>query len=100
MNNQDSLTISVLDKEYRVACPTDEKDGLKASASMLNEKLSEIKEKGTVIGSERVAIMAALNLSHEVLSGKALANENTELNERISRLSEKIDNTMREIKLI
>jgi len=100
MSNQDSLTISVLDKEYRVACPPEEKDSLKASASMLNEKLGEIKEKGTVIGSERIAIMAALNLSHEILNGRTLENEHTDLNERITRLSERIDNTMREIKLI
>jgi len=100
MNNQDSLTISVLDKEYRVACPAEEKDSLKASASMLNERLGEIKSRGAVVGSERIAVMAALNLSHELLNGKAMESEHTDLTERITRLSERIDNTMREIKLI
>ncbi len=100
MNNQDSLTINVMDKEYRVACPPEEKDSLEQSASMLNKRLREIKEKGAVIGSERIAIMAALNLSHEVLNGATLETEHADLNERIGRLSDRIDSSMREIKLI
>jgi len=100
LNKQDSLTIKVLGKEYRVACPPEEKDSLIASANMLNEKLDEIKSKGSVIGTERIAVMAALNMSHEVINGYALVDEHDELNQRIDRLSERIDNTMREIKLI
>lgn len=100
MDNQDSLTIKVLEKEYRVACPPEEKESLTASANMLNEKLMQIKDKGSVISTERIAVMAALNMSHEILNGQTLVGEHTELNERIDSLSEKIDNTMRKIKLI
>lgn len=100
MNNQESLTIKILEKEYRVSCPPDEKDGLIASADMLNKKLNEIKSKGSVIGTERIAVMAALNMSHELLNGRSLITEHDELNNRIENLSEKIDNGMREIKLI
>ena len=100
VNNQDSLTIKILEKEYRVACPTEEKESLQASASMLNAKLDEIKSKGAVIGTERIAVMAALNMSHEVLSGKSLADDHIQLNERIDNLSERIDKSMRQIKLI
>jgi cell division protein ZapA len=100
VDNQDSLTIKVLEKEYRVACPPEEKESLTASANMLNEKLMQIKDKGSVISTERIAVMAALNMSHEILNGQTLVGEHTELNERIDSLSEKIDNTMRKIKLI
>ena len=100
MNSQDSLTIKVLEKEYRVACPPEEKDGLLASANMLNDKLNEIKQKGSVIGTERIAIMAALNMSHEIINGQSLVGEHDDLNNRIDSLSEKIDNSMRKIKLI
>lgn len=100
MKDQESLSIKILEKEYRVACPAEEKESLIASANMLNEKLNEIKQKGAVIGTERIAVMAALNMSHELLNGKALVEEHTELNDRIDSLSEKIDNTMRNIKLI
>ena len=100
MDNQDSLTIKVLEKEYRVACPPEEKESLIASATILNEKLMQIKSKGSVISTERIAVMAALNMSHEILNGKGLVDEHADLNDRIDSLSERIDNTMREIKLI
>jgi cell division protein ZapA len=100
VDNQDSLTIKVLEKEYRVACPPEEKEGLIASATILNEKLMQIKSKGSVISTERIAVMAALNMSHEILNGKELVGEHADLNDRIDSLSERIDNTMREIKLI
>ena len=100
MDNQDSLTIKVLEKEYRVACPPEEKEGLIASATILNEKLMQIKNKGSVISTERIAVMAALNMSHEILNGKELVGEHADLNDRIDSLSERIDNTMREIKLV
>jgi cell division protein ZapA len=100
MKPQNSLTVNILDKEYRVACSPDEEENLLASASTLNKKLNEIKKKGAVIGTERIAIMAALNMSHELLTGKAMEIENTNLNDRISSLSDKIDSAMREIQLI
>ncbi len=99
MKNQDSLSIIILDKEYRVACPPGEQDSLQASANELNKKLNDIKRKGAVIGTERIAIMAALNLCHEMLTGKSLQTEHADLNTRIESLSDKIDSNMREIQL-
>ena len=99
MNNQDSLSIIILDKEYRVACPPGEQDSLRASANELNQKLTEIKRKGAVIGTERIAIMAALNLCHEMLTGRTVQAEDAELNTRIESLSEKIDSSIGEIQL-
>lgn len=99
MKNQNSLSIIILDKEYRVACPPDEQDNLQASANELNKKLTEIKTKGAVIGTERIAIMAALNLCHEMLTGKTLQSEHAELNTRIESLSNKIDSKISEFQL-
>ena len=99
MKNQNSLSIIILDKEYRVACPPDEQDNLQASANELNKKLTEIKTKGAVIGTERIAIMAALNLCHEMLTGKTLQSEHAELNTRIESLSDKIDSKISEFQL-
>ena len=56
MKPQDSLTVNILDKEYRVACPSSEKDGLKASAELLNDRLDEIKESGSVLGLSLIHI--------------------------------------------
>jgi cell division protein ZapA len=96
----ETLTINILDKEYRVACPEAEKDSLLASAQVLNQRLKEIKSKGAVLGTERIAIMAALNLSHEMLNGRAIETQHSELSERIDNLSEKIDSSMRQFELI
>ena len=100
MKQQDSLTINILDKEYRVACPEAEQESLLASASVLNKRLRDIKNKGAVLGTERIAIMAALNLSHEMLNGKAIEQQHTELNGRIDSLADKIDGTLRQFELI
>ena len=100
MKPQDSLTVNILDKEYRVACPSSEKDGLKASAELLNDRLDEIKESGSVLGTERIAVMAALNLSHEVVNGTTMREEHAELDARISKLSDRIESQIRQIKLI
>ena len=100
MKPQDSLTVNILEKEYRVACPSSEKEGLKASAELLNDRLTEIKESGSVLGTERIAVMAALNLSHEVVSGRVIKDEHSELDARITSLSDRIESQIRQIKLI
>ena len=87
-------------KEYRVACPQDEKDNLLASANLLNDKLREIKQQGSVIGTERIAIMAALNMSHDILHNETLSSEHSDLNQRIDALSERINESISNIQLI
>ena len=100
MNKSEPLTITIMDKEYRDACPAEEKDNLLASASLLNDKLREIKQQGSVIGTERIAIMAALNMSHELLHNEALTAEHDNLNQRIDALSQRINDSLRNIQLI
>ena len=64
------LQISIMGREFRVACPEEEQKGLLEAVDYLNRKMVEIKEQGKVIGLERIAIMAALNIAHEFLSTK------------------------------
>ena len=100
MSKAEALTITIMGKEYRVACPEEEKANLLASADLLNEKLDEIKAQGSVIGTERIAIMAALNMSHEILHNQTLSTEHEDLNSRIDALSERITDSMRDIQLV
>ncbi len=100
MNKAEPLTVKIMEKEYRIACPEEEKDNLRASADLLNDKLTEIKQAGSVIGTERIAIMAALNMSHEILHSQSLVVEHGDLNQRIDELSERISNSMRDIQLV
>lgn len=100
MSKTEPLTIIIMGKEYRIACPEEEKANLQASADLLNDKLDEIKKQGSVIGTERIAIMAALNMSHDILSNESLNIENDDLNQRIDALSDRITGSMRNIQLI
>ncbi len=61
------VTIRILEKEYHVACPADDKAALVASAELLNVKMREIRDSGKVVGLDRVAVMAALNLANELI---------------------------------
>lgn len=64
------LQINVMGRDFRVACPEEDQEGLLEAVEYLNKKMQEIKGAGKVIGLERIAIMAALNIAHEFLSTK------------------------------
>lgn len=61
------VTVRILDKDYVVACPPDERPALLESVEVLNAKMREIRDSGKVVGLDRVAVMAALNLTHDML---------------------------------
>ena len=65
-----ALTISLMGREFRVGCPEGEEKQLLASVDYLNRKLREVRDTGKVVGNERIAIMAALNIAHELLSNR------------------------------
>jgi len=93
------LDIRIMDKDYRVACPPDQQASLKDSARFLNDRLNEIKRKGSIIGTERIAIMAALNLAHELLGIQESAGDLENVDERMLNLQKKIDIALRDIEV-
>ena len=74
-NEANHLDITLLGKEYRVACPPEERDALLAAVAYVDEKMHDIAEKTKSNIAERIAVMAALNIAHEHLSRKPQANE-------------------------
>ena len=64
------LQINIMGRDFRVACPENEQDGLLEAVDYLNKKMHEIRDNGKIVGLERIAIMAALNIAHELLSTK------------------------------
>lgn len=66
----ETLSVHILGKDYQVACPEEERDALLRAAADLDRRMREIRHSGNVIGVERIAVMAALNLSNEVLQGQ------------------------------
>ena len=69
------VTVKILEKEYNVACPLEEKPALLASAEFLNLKMREIRDSGKVVGLDRVAVMAALNLANELIRAQGQDEE-------------------------
>ncbi len=67
MNQANTVMVKILDKEYQVACPAEQQGELVVSAKYLDKQMRSIRDSGKVIGLERIAVMAALNISHELL---------------------------------
>jgi len=89
-----AVTIHILDKEFRIACPEEEHDALLASAHFLDSKMKEIRD-GGVVGQDRIAIMAALNLTHELLTQKSGREKYVKsMGNRIQSLQEKIETAL------
>jgi cell division protein ZapA len=61
------VSVRILEKEYFVACPHEERAALLDAAEFLNGRMREIRDTGKVVGLDRVAVMAALNLANELL---------------------------------
>ena len=91
MSNE-TVSVKILDKEYQVACPREERQALIESAEMLDERMKTIRSGGSVIGLERIAVMAALNLSHELLQARNMKSSAAAAD--LQRLSEKIEKVL------
>lgn len=96
MNEENTpVVIRILDKEYRIACQPEEQAGLEASARMVDGKMREIRSSGKVIGTDRIAVMAALNLAHDLLQTHSTQDYTAQdVNRRIQRLQEKIESVL------
>jgi cell division protein ZapA len=89
------VTIRILEKEYHVACPAAEQADLLASADMLNRKMREIRDSGKVVGLDRVAVMAALNLANDLLKAKGQDEELKNIvGLRIKAMRERLDTAL------
>ncbi|HQU16846.1 MAG: cell division protein ZapA [Chromatiales bacterium 21-64-14] len=90
-----AVSVHLLDKEYLVACPEDEQDGLLTSARYLSGRMKEIRDSGKVVGMDRIAVMAALNITHELLQQQAHRNHyGRNFGVRIRALRDKVEEAL------
>lgn len=89
------VTVRILDKEFQVACPDGEREGLLASARYLDARMREIRDSGKVVGTDRIAVMAALNITHELLQStdQRVRLEST-MTSRIRSIQDRIDQAL------
>ena len=92
------VTIQILGREFRVACPEGEEKQLQASVDYLNRRMMELRDHGKVTGNERIAIMAALNIAHEFLANKpakaAPGVDGADFRRRIAAMQETLDSAL------
>lgn len=85
------VLVSILGKDYQVACPEEEREALITSAQMVHQNMEKIRATGKVVGLDRVAVMAALNLAHELLRlQQDEGHDNEKFNDKILQLSQRV----------
>ena len=91
------VVVNILGKEYQVACPEEEKSALIASAEMLHDSMEQIRGTGKVVGLDRIAVMAALNIAHELIGLKDQESEaNPETTEKLLSMKDKVNAFLQE----
>jgi cell division protein ZapA len=91
------LSINLMGREFKVACADGEEKQLLASVDYVNQRILEIKDSGKVVGTERIALIAALNITHEFLNPRISKGfDSVELKRRIAALQATIDDALAE----
>ena len=94
MQDMTTVTITLLEKQYQINCDPEEREELLESARILNQKLSDVRSAGSVIGLERIAIMSALNLSHELVKAQKGGRMDSIISSGVERLQDKISSAI------
>ena len=90
--NSTSVQVKILEKEYQINCPPTDQEALMKSARYLDENMRKIKERGNIHGGEKIAVIAALNITHDMLKKNRLINETRHVNaQQIKELEDKVD---------
>ena len=92
-----TIEVTLLGRSYRVACGDDEREALLQAVAYLEGKMGEIKKSGKVAGTERIAVMAALNIAHEFLTTKVGGGfDIAEIKRRMAGMETVIDRALSE----
>ncbi len=86
------MGVRILDREYLVACPPEEREGLISAANLLDARMREIRSSNRMAGIDRIAVLAALNLAHELLQQRnGGGDREREISRTLSDLTRRID---------
>ncbi len=95
MTDNNAVNVSIMGKDYLVACGDEERQDLMRSAEYLDRKMREIRDSGKIIGTDRIAVMAALNIAHELLNQDNDGDvSQSAMRDRIMSLSSKIEDAL------
>jgi len=89
------VSVRILDKEFLVSCAPDEQEGLHESARMLDQRMREIRKTGRVIGTDRIAVMAALNIAYELIGIRhSQVQRQDDVDRRLGNLQERLGDAL------
>lgn len=89
------VNVRILEKEYQVSCPIDERTALLNAAEVLNNKMREIRDSGKVMGLDRIAVMAALNITNDLLNSQNNEETVTEsVGLRLKNMAERVESAL------
>ena len=92
---QARVSVRILEKEYFISCPYEERSALLDSAEFLNSRMREIRDSGKVVGLDRIAVMVALNLANELLKLRDReAKLEGEMTDRVRQMRERVESTL------
>jgi cell division protein ZapA len=90
------VTVRILEKEYKISCPEGEHESLLASARNVNENMKKVREGGKALSADRVAVMAAINIAHDLVKAESSPKVDPAISARIDVLQESIDAALKE----
>ncbi|ACT49407.1 MULTISPECIES: cell division protein ZapA [Methylovorus] len=96
MSEVRAVDVNIMGREFKVSCTDDEREGLISAVTYLDRKMREIRDTGKVIGIERIAVMAALNMAHELLTTRSGGFDIGDLKRRMMSMQEQIDEAIAE----
>jgi len=86
-----AVDVNIMGREFTVSCADEERPGLINAVNYLDKKMRDIRDAGKVVGLERIAMMAALNLSHELLNSKSGSVDIGDIKRRVAKMQDQID---------
>ncbi len=93
-----TVTVRILDKDYQVACPPEQEAQLVMSAKYLDKQMRGIRDSGKVIGLERIAVMAALNIGYELLQATDGSDAGPPSDDSVKRIHRKLDAALHDLR--
>ena len=89
------VSVRLLDREYQVACPAEERSDLLDSAEFLDSKMREVRDSGKVVGLNRIAVISALNIANELIKQRRTGSvADTDVGGKLRTLRERVESAL------
>lgn len=96
MNDASGVKVMILDREYQINCPEEEREGLLTAAHYLDSKMREMRSRSHNIGVDKLAVITALNIAYEMVSLRPVQSSLEQLREKLVELNQNVDTALAE----